>query len=101
MEVMIANSLEEPIHIAVVKHSPQAIEFVISPQRVPIPCGAVKRHDDIEPDHALVMSGFDAGIEFSATFEGYAGTMRAVLLEGKAKDGPFWRLTLLELRTEG
>ena len=66
MEVMIANSLEMPIHIAVVRHSPLALEFVISPQRVPIPCGTVKRRDDIEPDHALLMGGLGEGVEFSA-----------------------------------
>lgn len=100
MEVMIANSLDVPIHVAVVRHSSLAVEFVISPERVPIPCGSVKRHDDVDPDRALLLTGFDEETEFSASFEGYEGTLRAVLLEGTTKDGPFWRLTLLELHAE-
>ncbi|HSD12696.1 MAG TPA: hypothetical protein VLC10_04005 [Patescibacteria group bacterium] len=95
MEVMIANALASPIHVAVVRYSSVAIEFLISPTRVPIPCGTVLRREDLAPDHALVMTGFDEETEFSAMFDGYLGTIRAVLMQGKKEDGPFWRLTLL------
>ncbi len=101
MEVMIANALASPIHVAVVRYSPVAIEFLISPFRVPIPCGTVLRREDLEPDHALVMTGFDEETEFSASFDGYTGTLRATLVKGKKEDGPFWRLTLLSASEEG
>lgn len=101
MEVMIANALPSRIHVAVVRYSDVAIEFLISPSRVPIPCGTVLRREDLEPDHALVMTGFDEGVEFSAMFDGYAGTIRAVLMQGKKEEGPYWRLTLLSISEEG
>ncbi|HTK04517.1 MAG TPA: hypothetical protein VL500_02945 [Candidatus Eisenbacteria bacterium] len=100
MEVTILNALEATIHVAVVRHSPQAIEFVISPERVPVPCGTVMRHDDIAPDHALVLRDLDERTNLSASFEGYTGILRAALIEGKTKDGPFWRLSLLTLTEE-
>ncbi|MEY4744507.1 MAG: hypothetical protein RL272_452 [Candidatus Parcubacteria bacterium] len=101
MEVMIANALDARVHVAVVRYSHKAVEFVISPTRVPVPCGKILRHEDVEPDHALVMTGFDEQTSFSAMFDGYAGTLRAVLTEGKTKDGPFWRLTLLSISEAG
>ncbi len=101
MEVMIANALGVPFHVAVVRHSAVAVEFLISPSRVPVPCGQVLRHDDVGPDHALLVTGFDEETEFSASFEGYAGVLRAVLVQGKKEDAPFWRLTLLSLSSEG
>jgi len=100
MEVTILNGLEAGVHIAVVRHSPISVEFVISTERVPVPCGEVIRHDDVAPDHALVVTGFDDETSFSASFEGFAGILRAALIEGKTKDGPFWRLSLLALSEE-
>lgn len=101
MEVMIANALASPIHVAVIRYSDVAIEFLISPSRVPIPCGTVLRREDLEPDHALVMTGFGTETEFSASFDGYEGTIRAVLVKGKKEEGPYWRLTLLSISEEG
>lgn len=100
MEVTVMNGLASPVHVAVVRHSPLSIEFVISMTRVPVPCGAVIRHDDVAPDHALVVSGFDERTNFSASFEGFAGILRAQLIEGRTQDGPFWRLSLLALSEE-
>src|SRR5688572_16347416 len=96
MEMMVANALDEPIHVSVVRHSTCAIELIISPERQPIPCGKVLRHELLEPEHALLMNGFDDETEFQASFEGFTGTIRANLAQGKNDEGLYARLTLLE-----
>lgn len=96
MEVMVANALDEIIHVSVVRHSTCAVELIISTERMPIPCGTVLRHEYLEPEHALLMNGFDDETEFQASFEGFTGTIRANLVQGKNDEGPFARLTLLE-----
>lgn len=98
MEVMVANALDEIIHVSVVRHSTCAVELIISPERMPIPCGKVLRHEYLEPEQALLMNGFDDATEFQASFEGFEGTLRANLAQGNNDDGPFARLTLLERR---
>lgn len=94
MEVQIANTLDGPVHVAVVRHSPRNIEIIVSADRVPIPSGTVLGHWDIEPGHALSMSNVDEETAMSLSLQGYKGGMGITQIDGKKDGEPFRQIVL-------
>lgn len=94
MEVQIANTLDITLHVAVVKHSALNVEFVISPQRVPIPSGEVVGHWDLEPGTALSVKNLNVDTQLSMALYGYQGAMGVTVVNTMTDDGPLSHVTL-------
>ncbi len=94
MEVQIANMLDGVVHVAVVRHSENALEFVVSPTRVPIPTGTVLGHWDIEPGQALSMTNVHEDMNMGMSLQGYPDGMKVTCTDGKNDDGEFRQIVL-------
>ncbi len=98
MDVLIENAMDEPCHVAVVR-SGRSLHFVISPEPVPVPSGAVQGRYDLDPGQALSLAGIDDRLLVSAGIEGYGCTVRATLREGAADGVRHFRFSLLGRKT--
>lgn len=95
MDVYIENRLDEPVHVAVVRHSRTSLCFVIAPSFVTVPSGEVLERHDVDPEHALSLPGIDDDIYCSASIEGWPDGLQAQMIEANGEKGAIYRLVLL------
>jgi hypothetical protein len=62
MQIIIWNRLDHDVHLTVVMYSSLALEFIITPYRVPVATGKVLHRDTIEPEMAANMVGVSEDI---------------------------------------